>query len=110
MGPGKTASLAIALGMALAEGGHLGHPGRAIASAQTAVERALTEPSLADAARSLDGYHLLTGTYVDADVTGGLQMRLRWATDTGYCIEVLSADGVQHLLGPDGRPAPGTCP
>jgi hypothetical protein len=96
--------------MALGDGGHLGHLGRVIAQAQGEVVQALTEPSLDDAARSLERYHALAGTYADADVGGGLQLRLRWATDTGYCIESVGADGVQHLLGPGGSPAPGPCP
>jgi len=80
-----------------------------ISNAQAEVFRALTEPSLADAERSLERYHALAGTYADADVGGGLQLRLRWATGTAYCLESVGADGVKHLVGPAGRPAPGPC-
>ena len=96
--------------MALGNGGQIGHPGRAIFKAQAEVVQALTEPSLADAARSLEQYHAVAGTYVDADVGGGLQLRLRWANDTGYCVESVGVDGVRHLLGPGGSPASGPCP
>jgi hypothetical protein len=97
--------------MAFGGGGswRFGHPGRVISHAQAEVFQALTEPSLADAARSLERYHALAGTYADADVGGGLQLRLRWASATAYCLESVGAGGVQHLLGPGGSPAPGPC-
>jgi len=95
--------------MALGDCGHLWHPGRAVERAQAAVVQALTEPSLAGAALSLERYRALSGTYADADVGGGLQLRLRWANATAYCLESVGADGVQHLLGPGGSPAPGPC-
>ena len=95
--------------MAFGDSGHLWHPGRAVADAQAAVARALTEPSLADATRSLERYHALAGTYADADVGGGLQLRLRWANDTAYCLEWVDADGPRHLVGPGGSAATGSC-
>ena len=100
----------VAAGMAVGDCGHLWHPERAVGRAQAAVVQALTEPSLADAARSLEQYRAVAGTYADADVGGGLQLRLRWANATAYCLESVGANGVQHLLGPGGSPAPGACP
>ncbi len=100
----------VAAGMAVGDCGHVWHPGRAVAEAQAAVAAALTEPSLADATRSLERYHALAGTYADADVGGGFQLSLRWANDTEYCLEWVAADGPRHLRGPAGGPAAGFCP
>jgi hypothetical protein len=109
--PGRAACLAasaaaVALG---ASGVGFGRAGRAVEHAQRAVVNALTEPSLGDVTRSLERYHALSGTYAGADVGGGLELRLRWATDTAYCLESAGNGGVQHLLGPNGRAAPGPC-
>jgi hypothetical protein len=110
--PGKAACLAVATAATALylHGTGLGEAGRFVTHAQHAVADAIVGPQLYDAAIGLQRYHDLSGTYAGATV-GGRQMELEWGNDASYCIEGVSeANGVQHLVGPNGRIGPGSCP
>ena len=55
------------------------------------------------AATAIEFSHRTNGTYAGAAPEG---VKLVWADQFRYCIEL--AD--QHIAGPGGTPAPGTCP
>jgi hypothetical protein len=88
----------------------LSEAGQFVTRAQNTVADAFVGPQYYDAANGLERYHDLSGTY-DGATVGGRQIELKWGNDASYCLEGFSqANGVQHLLGPNGRVAPGQCP
>ena len=49
------------------------------------------------------------GTYADTDLRSFKDLRVVYANDTVYCLEVGKGGGTFHLAGPGGSPADGPC-
>jgi hypothetical protein len=49
------------------------------------------------------------GTYADTDLRNFRDIRVVYANDTVYCLEVRKGGGTFHLAGPDSSPADGPC-
>jgi len=49
------------------------------------------------------------GTYADTDLRNFKDLRVVYANDTVFCLEVRKGGGTFHLAGPSGSPADGPC-
>ena len=49
------------------------------------------------------------GTYADTDLRNFKDLRVVYANDTVFCLEVRKGGGTFHLAGPSGSPADGHC-
>jgi hypothetical protein len=65
--------------------------------------RELADFKLSEVAKTLEGVKAHTGSYWVGDVIWNDELRIAWANDLSYCVELRDAHGVYHrrLPGPD---------
>jgi hypothetical protein len=61
------------------------------------------------AAVELQAWYAEHATYAGAGLSPGLNVVLRRADATSYCLQAGSGTTVQHVVGPNGTPQPGPC-
>ena len=61
------------------------------------------------AAPVLQAWHAERGTYAGATLPPAFGVALVRADDSSYCLQAGSGTTAQHLVGPGGTPAPGSC-
>jgi len=71
--------------------------------------RELAYTELRAAAHSETEARSLVGTYRDTSLRSFRHMRVIYANDTVYCLQIQVEGGTFHLAGPDGHPSDGPC-
>jgi hypothetical protein len=107
----------VSLLVALAIGGYLfttqmQTAGPTSDAGQRATEQAAAQAAAANfqaAAPILQAHHAQNGTYAGATVPPNLGVVLVRADAASYCLEAGTGESLQHVVGPGGAPAAGTC-
>jgi hypothetical protein len=81
------------------------------AEQQRAEARKVADFKLGQVANTLEGVKAYTGSYWTGEVEWNTELRIAWATDTSYCVEIRDTHGVYHRRtpGPE-RADDGPCP
>jgi hypothetical protein len=73
--------------------------------------RELADFKLDQVANTLEGVKAYTGSYWTGEVEWNTELRVAWATDTSYCVELRDEHGVYHRRAPGPTDAgDGPCP
>jgi hypothetical protein len=66
--------------------------------------REIADFKLDEVAKTLEGVRAHTGSYWTGDVLWNEELRIAWATDTSYCVELRDEHAVHHRRtpGPEG--------
>jgi len=107
----------VSLLLALAIGGYLFMAqaktvGPTSEAGQRATSEASAQVSAANfqaAAPVLAAHQAENGTYAGAVLPPSFGVALMRADATSYCLQAGTGGAVQHMIGPGGSPAPGTC-
>jgi hypothetical protein len=65
--------------------------------------------SFGEAAIQLEAFHAENGTYAGASLSASGGVTLVRADVSSYCLQAGSGTAAQHLVGPGGQPAAGSC-
>jgi hypothetical protein len=73
--------------------------------------RELADYKLDEVATTLEGVRSHTGSYWTGGIEWNYELRIAWATDTSYCVELRDEHGVYHRRAPGPEHAgDGPCP
>lgn len=76
---------------------------------ETFAQQAALGMNFAAAGTELGAYYAENNTYVGATLPPSFGVQLVRADATSYCLQAGTGTAVQHLVGPGGTPAAGSC-
>jgi hypothetical protein len=103
--------LALVLGGALwaMNVSHAGPTSEPAQRAETQAQQVAAVANFGQAAIQLETFHAENGTYVGSALPPSYGVSLVRADASSYCLQMGTGAAVQHLVGPGGQPAAGSC-
>ena len=88
---------------------HAGPTSQAGQRVETQAQQVAATVNFGQAAIQLETFHAENGTYVGASLPPVYGVALVRADTSSYCLQMGAGAAVQHLVGPGGQPAAGSC-
>lgn len=103
--------LALVLGGALwaMNAGQAGPTSEPAQKAESQAQQVAATANFSGAAIQLETFHAENGTYVGVSLPPSFGVSLVRADASSYCVQTGAGAAVQHLVGPGGQPAAGSC-
>jgi hypothetical protein len=103
--------LALVLGGALwaMNAGSSGPTSAPAKQAESQAQQVSATANFGQAAIQLETFHAENGTYVGTPLPPSFGVSLARADASSYCLQMGAGAAVQHLVGPGGQPAAGSC-
>ena len=86
-----------------------GPSSEAAKQAESQAQQLSVTANFGQAAIQLETFHAENGTYVGASLPPVYRVTLARADASAYCLQAGTGAAVQHLAGPGGQPAAGSC-